>query len=276
MKTQSKDLSKRERDEVELLLQGKSNKQIAFALGIAESTVGFHLKNIYAKLQVSSRAEAILKLGETTVESESRSDHTGGMFILWKQWVLFVKETVSMIKKEIEMKNRFFSYFFGGLIFGGLFFFYLEVVGRFMNRLSINEEYPFEIWAFISLELILIFGVWLIPTIYPARREFLHSKKISLSARAVIIMWVSAVLGYYLIYMVLLAFVGLPNMEYYLLFGQRGPTFWQDWAELFPRLIMFKFLQWAIVSIIVGGLAGLLTSSMYSIWIKSGNAIVLD
>ncbi len=57
--------SKREIEVVELLLQGKSNKQIALALGISEHTVEFHLKNIYAKLGVRSRTEAILVLGKT-------------------------------------------------------------------------------------------------------------------------------------------------------------------------------------------------------------------
>lgn len=58
-------LSPRESAVVELLLQGKSNKQIAAALGIADSTVEFHLTNIYAKLQVGSRTETILKLGKS-------------------------------------------------------------------------------------------------------------------------------------------------------------------------------------------------------------------
>jgi DNA-binding CsgD family transcriptional regulator len=62
---QSNELSKREWEVAELLLQGKSNKQIALALGIAEHTVEFHLKNIYKKLGVSSRAEAIIKLGKS-------------------------------------------------------------------------------------------------------------------------------------------------------------------------------------------------------------------
>lgn len=36
-------LSRREKDVVDLLLQGKSNKQIALALGVSERTVEFHL-----------------------------------------------------------------------------------------------------------------------------------------------------------------------------------------------------------------------------------------
>lgn len=59
-------LSDREEEVVSLILQGKSNKQIALALGISERTVEFHLDNIYRKNEVNSRVELILKLGKTT------------------------------------------------------------------------------------------------------------------------------------------------------------------------------------------------------------------
>lgn len=57
--------SEREKEVTELLLQGKSNKQIALALGISASTVEYHLKNVYKKLQVNSRTEAVLLLGKS-------------------------------------------------------------------------------------------------------------------------------------------------------------------------------------------------------------------
>ena len=57
--------SQRETEVITRLLKGESNKQIASALGVSISTVEFHLGNIYAKLGVNSRAEAILKLSET-------------------------------------------------------------------------------------------------------------------------------------------------------------------------------------------------------------------
>ena len=63
-------LSKREWEVARLLLQGKSNKFIALSLGISNSTVEFHLKNIYAKFQVNSRIELILKLRKTTGKVE--------------------------------------------------------------------------------------------------------------------------------------------------------------------------------------------------------------
>jgi hypothetical protein len=50
---------------MEHLLQGKSNKQIALALGISASTVEYHLKNVYKKLGVSSRTEAVLRMGKS-------------------------------------------------------------------------------------------------------------------------------------------------------------------------------------------------------------------
>jgi len=37
--------SEREKEVTELLLQGKSNKQIALALGVSASTVEYHLTN---------------------------------------------------------------------------------------------------------------------------------------------------------------------------------------------------------------------------------------
>jgi DNA-binding CsgD family transcriptional regulator len=56
--------SPREKQVVDLLLEGRSNKQIALALSISTSTVEYHLKNIYAELQVSTRTEAVLKLAK--------------------------------------------------------------------------------------------------------------------------------------------------------------------------------------------------------------------
>ncbi|MCZ7486191.1 MULTISPECIES: LuxR C-terminal-related transcriptional regulator [Rhizobium/Agrobacterium group] len=52
-------LSGRELTVLKLLSEGRSNKEIARELGLSESTVKFHLKNIYAKLGVSRRGMAV-------------------------------------------------------------------------------------------------------------------------------------------------------------------------------------------------------------------------
>jgi len=55
-------LTAREREILQLITQGKSSKEVAAASGIAVSTVSNHLRNIYAKLAVTSRTAAIAKL----------------------------------------------------------------------------------------------------------------------------------------------------------------------------------------------------------------------
>ena len=52
-------LSERELQIVELVAQGKSNKQIAKKLKISEWTVSTHLRRVFAKLNVDSRAEMV-------------------------------------------------------------------------------------------------------------------------------------------------------------------------------------------------------------------------
>jgi NarL family two-component system response regulator LiaR len=53
------DLTEREREVLNLVVQGQSNQQIAEAMVISLATVKAHVSNILSKLGVSSRAEAI-------------------------------------------------------------------------------------------------------------------------------------------------------------------------------------------------------------------------
>lgn len=55
-------LTDREQEVVIYVLQGKSNKQIAKDLSISLRTVEQHLTNIYGKIGVTSRSEAIILL----------------------------------------------------------------------------------------------------------------------------------------------------------------------------------------------------------------------
>jgi DNA-binding CsgD family transcriptional regulator len=72
--TQFEQLSQRETDVAELLLQGKSNKQIAAVLDVSVRTVEFHLSSIYAKLGVASRTEAALILVNTLIRESTGND----------------------------------------------------------------------------------------------------------------------------------------------------------------------------------------------------------
>ena len=55
-------LTVREEEVLELILSGKSNREIAEALFISESTVKTHVRNIFSKYDVGSRAELISTL----------------------------------------------------------------------------------------------------------------------------------------------------------------------------------------------------------------------
>jgi LuxR family maltose regulon positive regulatory protein len=54
-------LSPREQEVLEELANGRSNKEIARALDMTENTVKFHLKNIFTKLKVERRTQAIAR-----------------------------------------------------------------------------------------------------------------------------------------------------------------------------------------------------------------------
>lgn len=52
------ELSSRERDVLSYLVHGFTNAEIASALGVTQNTVKTHLKNLFAKLDVTNRTEA--------------------------------------------------------------------------------------------------------------------------------------------------------------------------------------------------------------------------
>ena len=54
-------LTPQETELLKLLIEGHYKKTAARAMGISPNTVSFHLKNIYAKLQVHSKTEAVAK-----------------------------------------------------------------------------------------------------------------------------------------------------------------------------------------------------------------------
>ena len=59
--TEEMNLSPREREIMELLAEGYSNKEISTRLFISIETVTWHLRHIYSKLHVRSRTQAALK-----------------------------------------------------------------------------------------------------------------------------------------------------------------------------------------------------------------------
>jgi two-component system NarL family response regulator len=56
----SAELSKREREVLQLMTAGMSNLEIGEALNITEGTVKSHINNILSKLNVSDRTQAVI------------------------------------------------------------------------------------------------------------------------------------------------------------------------------------------------------------------------
>jgi len=106
--------SNREREVIQLLLEGKSNKLIAAEMHVTERTVEFHLTNIYSKFQVNSRTELILrlkedpgwpeaeKLGDSTVANEGDLPDNDGRPGS-SSWVTSLQEAVAGIGQELKM-----------------------------------------------------------------------------------------------------------------------------------------------------------------------------
>jgi DNA-binding NarL/FixJ family response regulator len=59
-RAQRQDLTAREREVLELLVRGRSNKEIGAHLFISEETVKSHLKTLFAKLKVRDRTDAAI------------------------------------------------------------------------------------------------------------------------------------------------------------------------------------------------------------------------
>jgi DNA-binding CsgD family transcriptional regulator len=126
--------SERERSVIDLLLQGKSNKQIAYSLRVSNRTIEFHLSNIYSKLGVSSRSEAILIIIKNYPALTKNIPSDDG---LWKSTVAVASESSDNEKtihlsQRISMRKR--VYLFTG-------FCLLIALAVFFSILTKNQEH---------------------------------------------------------------------------------------------------------------------------------------
>lgn len=181
-------LSNREREVAKLLLEGKSNKQIALSLHITEHTVEFHLKNIYSKCQVSSRTELILKLGNSVVAGNGENVENRDGFSL-SNWSTSLKNAVAKIGKEFKLTTLPYSNDRNGT--GPMTFFESILVcfkkyAEFTGRASRSEFWWFMLFvtlvgsalAYVSETLVSIFLIAiLLPLLAAGARRLTDSGK---------------------------------------------------------------------------------------------------
>lgn len=71
------ELTAREREVLDLVATGRNNGEIARQLSVSVKTVRNHLSNIFSKLQVADRAQAILRAREAGLGESGRLDGHG-------------------------------------------------------------------------------------------------------------------------------------------------------------------------------------------------------
>ncbi|MEI7848696.1 MAG: LuxR C-terminal-related transcriptional regulator, partial [Chloroflexota bacterium] len=103
--------SEREKQVIEHLIQGKSNKQIALALGISVRGVEFHLSNIYARLEVSSRTEAAMKLTENRLWKSTGNNDKGPLreSAVVELGTIADNDGKPVSTRRLPLKNLFFA-----------------------------------------------------------------------------------------------------------------------------------------------------------------------
>ncbi len=80
---------------------------------------------------------------------------------------------------------------------------------------------------------------------------------------AVVLVCLSAVTGYYISYWIMLALVGVPNMEFLVIIGEPSTTIQTIWAEWFPRLIGLKWLKWSSIGLFLSAGLAFATSKIF-------------
>ena len=131
----AKPLTQREQEVLTQLLQGQSNRQIAYSLQISIRTVEFHLTNIYAKFNVSSRVELILHLVNTAGQPKpiKLGISTADKFKQFLNNRIIEKSISALFRKELDVKKRWPLYLLIGFLFGAAYFFYLGLTSKLLG-----------------------------------------------------------------------------------------------------------------------------------------------
>jgi hypothetical protein len=151
-----------------------------------------------------------------------------------------------------EPKRRFLLYALIGLIFGIIDWFYLDWLAH-ISWGSLGESI-----LVIPIIIGMNYGIWLVPIIPVVIYEARHAQGISNPMLAGMLTWSCAIFSYYVYYAILLSLGKLIHLKHLNVFGEKNSAFWSEYWRMFNRLILGQFLEWIIIAIIGGAIAGAL------------------
>jgi hypothetical protein len=167
-------------------------------------------------------------------------------------------------RERTSMRSRIIRYAIIGLAIGILDWYYLQVLAHFSwGKLG-------ESILVIPIILFLNYGIWLVVVVPVSAYEARHSLDPRRSALAGAVVWAFAMVSYYLYYTILLTFVGLPNMDHLVWAHHSDPGFWQEWGIAFKRIILDQFLEWILIALVGGSVAGFITGVLVNKLNKPG------
>ncbi len=151
----------------------------------------------------------------------------------------------------MQRKKRWLIYASVGFLFGIADLYYLNLLAHFpWGKLQNNP-------IVIPIIILLNYGIWLVPVLPVTFYESRTSGAVSRSAMAGALCWVCSIISYYIYYLLLLAFWGLPNMEHLLVVGPKQAGFWQEWSVAFQKIILNQVIEWLPIALVGGSLVGI-------------------
>jgi len=147
--------------------------------------------------------------------------------------------------------KRWYLYGLIGLAFGVIDWFYQDWLTSDFAR-SLGDPGS---WM-IPIMFIMNYGIWLVPLTPAVILESRKAHRIKTPILTGILIWSSAIFGYYAYYGILLSLGKIPYHEHLNIFGEKYVGYWQQyWWEL-RYLILRQFLEWIPIAIFGGAFIG--------------------
>jgi hypothetical protein len=164
------------------------------------------------------------------------------------------------MRKETEMRNRWFVYLLAGLAFGimeWVLMDFLSLPSTSPNLSRVIMKAPPILQAGLGLLLALvIYGAWFAAAIPVMIHELNQSKSLAITTVAIVVFWCAAIVGYYGFYAYLLLFVGLPHMDFMVVTRMQPGATWTEWWLTFQHVILKQWLEGTVVVAVTGAVAG--------------------